>query len=268
MARRSDRLPAVYRPRARSLLAPQPAEAQLTRGALSGTVVDTTGAAVPGASVTARNVATNIARTAVTDANGFYRIPALEPGRYSVAVEMPGFSSVENRDIEVRTTQEVTFDVTVKVSTVTRDGGRHRGIGGGAAEQEQPDHRHDRHRPAGGGPPALRRPRGDNLALLSPNVSYSVNSTDRRAGGDQHLRQRPAVAQQQLHDRRDRQQRHQRHHPDDRGRARGGGGVPGPDQRLQRRVRPQLGGPAQRDHPVGHQRVPRRSLRVLPGEHA
>lgn len=163
-------------------LAPQPAEAQLTRGALSGTVVDTTGAAVPGASVTSRNVATNITRTAVTDANGFYRIPALEPGRYSVAVAMPGFSRVENRDIEVRTTQEVTFDVTVKVSTMTETVDVTAEAGAVLLNKSNPTI----------GMTATGRQAVDlplsagravtNLALLSPNVSYSVNAGDTALG--------------------------------------------------------------------------------------
>lgn len=158
------------------LVLPQSAAAQLTRGAVSGTVVDTTGAAVPGASVTARNVATNIARTAVTDGNGFYRIPALEPGRYLVAVEMPGFSRVENRDIEVRTTQEVTFDVAVKVSTmsetvdVTAEAGAvhlnksNPTLGMTATQRQAVD------LPLSAGRAI------NNLALLSPNVNNSVGA--------------------------------------------------------------------------------------------
>lgn len=101
------------------LVQPQPAHAQLTRGVISGTVTDTSGAAVPGATARVRNLDTNIVRAAITNTSGFYRIPALEPGRYSVLIEMPGFSSAENKDIRVQTSQEVTFDVGIKVSTVT-----------------------------------------------------------------------------------------------------------------------------------------------------
>jgi len=102
-----------------SFVQPHPAHAQLTRGIISGTVTDTSGAAVPGATATVRNLDTNIVRTAVTNETGFYRVPALEPGRYSVLIEVPGFSSAENKDIRVQTSQEVTFDVGIKVSTVT-----------------------------------------------------------------------------------------------------------------------------------------------------
>ena len=68
-----------------------PATAQMTRGAISGTVRDASGAVVPGATVTVTSVDTNQVRTAVTDNNGFYRIGALEPGRYTVRTELPGF---------------------------------------------------------------------------------------------------------------------------------------------------------------------------------
>ncbi|HEV8253407.1 MAG TPA: carboxypeptidase-like regulatory domain-containing protein, partial [Vicinamibacteria bacterium] len=76
-----------------------PAHAQLTRGAITGTVTDTTGASLPGASVTVLNLGTNRRRTAVTNNIGFYRVPALEPGPYTVHVEMSGFASVETTNV-------------------------------------------------------------------------------------------------------------------------------------------------------------------------
>ena len=51
---------------------------------LSGTVTDTSGAVVPGASVTVKNMATNIASEAVTNAEGQFTAPALQPGKYAV----------------------------------------------------------------------------------------------------------------------------------------------------------------------------------------
>jgi hypothetical protein len=92
-----------------------PAAAQITRGAISGTIRDATGAVVPGASVTVTNMDTNIGRSAVTNTVGFYRVPALDPGRYAVLTELVGFSRVESRDIAVRTATEVTLNVELKV---------------------------------------------------------------------------------------------------------------------------------------------------------
>ena len=75
-----------------ALLLPSVAiSAEMTRGSIAGTARDTSGAVVPGATVTVINVATNAVQTVVTDAEGFYRVPALEPGRYTVTTELPSF---------------------------------------------------------------------------------------------------------------------------------------------------------------------------------
>ena len=60
----------------------------MTRGSIAGTARDPSGAVVPGATVTVTNVATNAVQTVVTDGEGFYRVPALEPGRYTVTTEL------------------------------------------------------------------------------------------------------------------------------------------------------------------------------------
>ena len=92
--------------------------AQITRGAVSGTVRDATGAVVPGASVTVTNMDTNISRSAVTDAQGFFRVPALEPGRYAVKAELSGFSTVEFKDVRLVSASEVTINPELKVAGV------------------------------------------------------------------------------------------------------------------------------------------------------
>ena len=92
--------------------------AQITRGAVSGTVRDATGAVVPGASVTVTNMDTNISRSAVTDAQGFFRVPALEPGRYAVKAELSGFSTVEYKDVRLVSASEVTINPELKVAGV------------------------------------------------------------------------------------------------------------------------------------------------------
>ena len=64
-------------------------------GAIQGTVVDSTQAAVPDAVVAAVNVETGIARVARTSNEGFYRISNLAPGTYNLKVEKPGFLGFE-----------------------------------------------------------------------------------------------------------------------------------------------------------------------------
>jgi len=78
-------------------------------------VRDATGAIVPGATVTVTNTGTNQAKTTITDANGFYRVAALEPGAYTVRTELTGFTTVETRDIPVRSASEVSLNVELKV---------------------------------------------------------------------------------------------------------------------------------------------------------
>jgi len=77
-----------------------PLLAQRITGDISGTVLDSTGAAVKDAKVTAINVATGETRSAVTSDAGFYRILELPPGNYKVDVTVPGFKR-ESRTAEV-----------------------------------------------------------------------------------------------------------------------------------------------------------------------
>lgn len=95
---------------------PTSMNAQLTRGTISGTVHDTSGAVIPGATVTITNLDTNFVRDAITNEVGFYRVTALEPGNYSVKITKDGFEGIENRSLAVRSTQEVTYDVDLKVA--------------------------------------------------------------------------------------------------------------------------------------------------------
>jgi hypothetical protein len=83
--------------------APAFAQASASTASLSGTVVDSTGAVIPGADVSARNNATGAVTVAVTDATGNYTIPALEPGAYTVTISLMGFKSVTMPDVQVTT---------------------------------------------------------------------------------------------------------------------------------------------------------------------
>ena len=74
---------------------------QQTTGNITGRVLDAQGAAVPGATITARNAATGFARSAVTDTEGVYRLQALPVGTYDLATELPGFSTVEQKGVIV-----------------------------------------------------------------------------------------------------------------------------------------------------------------------
>ena len=80
-----------------AVVATSAATAQERFGGLAGVVTDSSQAPVPGATVTATNKQTGATRTVVSGADGTYRIPDLEPGRYTVTVELPGIPESSGR---------------------------------------------------------------------------------------------------------------------------------------------------------------------------
>src|SRR5215813_4776997 len=92
---------------------------QVATAELSGTVIDATGAAVPNAKVTARNVATNIERSTVTGTTGSYIVPLLQPGDYILSVEAPGFRKLVQRGISLQINQQAQIDLTLQVGQVS-----------------------------------------------------------------------------------------------------------------------------------------------------
>ena len=88
------------------------------KASLQGTVTDPNGAVVVGATVTVTNKATGISHEAVTSDTGFYRVPELAPGAYTVTVEAPGFKKSVSNDVVVEAEQPRGFDVTLQVGAV------------------------------------------------------------------------------------------------------------------------------------------------------
>jgi hypothetical protein len=88
-------LPVVAGPAA-LLLVPRTLEAQsLVSGDIAGTITDSTGAAIPGAKVTAINTGTGQVKAATTSGEGNYRISLLQPGTYTVTVTAGGFQTTQ-----------------------------------------------------------------------------------------------------------------------------------------------------------------------------
>jgi hypothetical protein len=75
------------------------AQTSRVAGAIQGSVVDQSGSAIAGASVTVRNQGTNQTRTMLTDAEGFFRVSELPIGQYELRVEFFGFSPYSNSAI-------------------------------------------------------------------------------------------------------------------------------------------------------------------------
>src|SRR5262249_10566780 len=94
---------------AAALLSWHPAQAQKITGTITGTVTDTSGAAVPGATVTINNTATNKVQTATTDAQGGYTFAELPESTYQVEVKANGFQDyiAKGAVVHVATTTNV-----------------------------------------------------------------------------------------------------------------------------------------------------------------
>ncbi len=72
-----------------------------TAADLTGTVADQSGAVLPGATVTATNVATNQSRVSVTGKDGRYYIGAVPPGVYAISAQLSGFATVERKGVRL-----------------------------------------------------------------------------------------------------------------------------------------------------------------------
>lgn len=72
---------------------PHPAAAQVAGASLSGTITDTSGAAIANAKISVKNMATAIVNTSATNTDGFYNVPNLLPGEYEVTISATGFGS-------------------------------------------------------------------------------------------------------------------------------------------------------------------------------
>ncbi len=93
--------------------------AQESRGTLQGRVTDSSGAAVPGATVDVLNLATGVVTTSTTNEQGSYRAPLLNPGNYRVTVSLSGFSKFVSDQIELHVADVLTVDATLKVGAVS-----------------------------------------------------------------------------------------------------------------------------------------------------
>ena len=95
------------------------AGAQAVTGTLLGNVTDSSGAAVPGVTVTALEVQTNVSRTAVTNESGYYIFSSLQNGTYTVDAELQGFKKVVREGVKVDVNTTVRVDLTLEVGQMT-----------------------------------------------------------------------------------------------------------------------------------------------------
>ncbi|MBV9884950.1 MAG: carboxypeptidase regulatory-like domain-containing protein, partial [Acidobacteria bacterium] len=93
--------------------------AQEVTATVTGTVTDTTGAAVVGANVSVKSVERGVVTTAETNEVGLYRVTNLPIGNYEVKVEKSGFASVAYPAFQLSLNQVARIDVTMKVGQVS-----------------------------------------------------------------------------------------------------------------------------------------------------
>ena len=96
-----------------------PVLAQSTSGRVRGTVTDSSGSAVVGATVVLMNTATNVAREGTTSANGEYLFLEVPIGHYEVDVNQPGFKKFARKDINIDLNAVVSVDIALQVGGST-----------------------------------------------------------------------------------------------------------------------------------------------------
>ena len=101
------------------LLAGAPARSQTDRATLEGTVKDTSGAVISGATVTVNEVSTGISQERKTNSNGYYRFPGLAVGQYTVEVSNPSFKTQVLQDVVLVVGETHTLDVALAVGDVS-----------------------------------------------------------------------------------------------------------------------------------------------------
>jgi outer membrane receptor for ferrienterochelin and colicin len=97
------------------------AQSQATTGVIEGTVVDESGAAAPGASVSLRNTGTNFERALTTDSGGRFRGLLLPLGPYRVTVSLPGFATLVRDGINLAVGQTVTLNLSLKTAAIQEE---------------------------------------------------------------------------------------------------------------------------------------------------
>src|SRR3954468_7016382 len=101
-----------------ALCAASVSSAQDFRGGITGRITDASGGRMPGVTVTATNVATNVASATTTNGEGDYAILFLNPGRYSITAELAGFKKVVRPNLQVTVGEKLGVDLSLEVGAM------------------------------------------------------------------------------------------------------------------------------------------------------
>src|SRR5262245_47509118 len=88
---------------------------------LTGVVVDTSGAVIPGATVKVVNNGTNAAVETVTGSDGGFTVPSIQGGNYSVTVSLMGFKTAVLKSVTVNAAMTANVKVTLEVGTLSEN---------------------------------------------------------------------------------------------------------------------------------------------------
>ena len=112
------RTPAVVLTLAILVVTPALSGAQSTSATVSGSVLDEQKAALPGATVTVRNLDSGQPRSTTTDERGAFRLVGIPPGRYEITADLAGFGRLVRSDLVLTVAQEVTLTLTLRVAAL------------------------------------------------------------------------------------------------------------------------------------------------------
>jgi hypothetical protein len=104
-----------------SVMAEQRVEAQVVNAELSGSVVDQSGAVLPGATITASGTQTGVTRVVTTDERGRYVLLALPPGSYEIKVELQGFKSELRSGVTLTINRVIQLDFKMEMAGVAAE---------------------------------------------------------------------------------------------------------------------------------------------------
>src|SRR5262245_17402811 len=94
--------------------------AQTSNATLGGTVSDSTGALIPGVTVTATNTATGIVTTVLSNESGAYQFASLQTGTYKVTADLSGFQTQSYNNVNLGVSQQVRLNFTLQIGGVAQ----------------------------------------------------------------------------------------------------------------------------------------------------
>src|SRR5487761_1715997 len=103
-----------------SLFITNSAHAQVVGATLSGTVADASGAVMPQAHISIKNIATGVVRSVTTDSAGFYTAPNLLPGNYQITISARGFRTQVRTGITLTVGAQQVLNITMQIGQVTQ----------------------------------------------------------------------------------------------------------------------------------------------------